>query len=91
MTIWCIFIDKYLGDGGRSALALIRILWIAGFVSARGLSLVAWQWIYLFAALTLLSVADVLFGMKCYVLSVFDYRKTFGRWVVIFKYKQFKL
>lgn len=26
VTIWCIFIDKYLGDGGRSALALIRIL-----------------------------------------------------------------
>lgn len=25
-TITCIFIDKYLGDGGRSALALIRIL-----------------------------------------------------------------
>lgn len=28
VTIRCIFIDKYLGDGGRSALALIRILWI---------------------------------------------------------------
>ena len=25
-TITCIFIDKYLGDGDRSALALIRIL-----------------------------------------------------------------
>mgnify|MGYP004429320655 CR=1 FL=1 len=24
-------------------------------------------------------VADVLFGMKCSFLSVFDYRKTFGR------------
>lgn len=61
MTIWCIFIDKYLGDG-RSAVSLIRILWIVG------LSLVAWQWIYLFAALTLLSVAYVLFKMKCYHL-----------------------
>ncbi len=39
-----------------------------GFASARGLSLVAWQWICLFAALALLSVADVLFGMKCYHL-----------------------
>lgn len=56
VKIWCIFIDKYLGDGGRSALALIRILWIVGLASARGLSLVAWQWIYLFAALALLSV-----------------------------------
>lgn len=26
VTIRCIFIDKYLGDGGRSALAMIRIL-----------------------------------------------------------------
>lgn len=26
MTIRCIFIDKYLGDGGRSALALILII-----------------------------------------------------------------
>ncbi len=65
--IMCVFIDKYLGDG-RSALALIRILCIAGLASARGLSLVDWQWIYLFAALALLSVADVLFGMKCYHL-----------------------
>ena len=55
------FIDKYLG-GGRSALALIRILWIVG------LSLVAWRWIYLFVALALLSVAYVLFGVKCYHL-----------------------
>ncbi len=39
-----------------------------GLASARGLSLVAWQWIYLFVALALLSVADVLFGMKCYYL-----------------------
>ena len=60
LTIWCIFIDKYLG-GGWSAVALIRVLWIVG------LSLVAWQWIYLFVALALLSVADVLFGMKCYL------------------------
>lgn len=29
VTIWCIFIDKYL-EGVRSALALIRILWIVG-------------------------------------------------------------
>lgn len=56
-----IFIDKYLG-GGWSAVALIRILWIVG------LSLVAWRWIYLFVALVLLSVAYVLFGMKCYHL-----------------------
>ena len=56
-----IFIDKYL-EGGRSALALIRILWIVG------LSLVAWHWIYLFVALVLISVAYVLFGMKCYHL-----------------------
>lgn len=56
MTIWCIFIDKYLG-GGRSAVSLIRILCIAGLASARGLSLVAWQWIYLFVASALLSVA----------------------------------
>lgn len=41
-TITCIFIDKYLGGGGRSALALIRILCIAGLASARGLSLVDW-------------------------------------------------
>lgn len=34
-----IFIDKYLG-GGRSALALIKFLWIVG------LSLVAWRWFY---------------------------------------------
>lgn len=61
MTIWCIFIDKYLGDG-RSAVSLIRILWIVG------LSLVAWRWIYLFVALALLSVAYVLFKMKCYHL-----------------------
>jgi len=59
--ITCIFIDKYLG-GVRSAVALIRILWIVG------LSLVAWRWIYLFVALALLSVAYVLFGMKCYHL-----------------------
>ena len=52
-----IFIDKYLG-GGRSAVALIRVLWIVG------LSLV----IYLFVALVLISVAYVLFGMKCYHL-----------------------
>lgn len=50
------FIDKYLG-GGWSAVALIRVLWIVGFASARVLSLVDWQWIYLFAALALLSVA----------------------------------
>ena len=43
-------------------MALIRILWIVG------LSLVAWRWIYLFVALALLSVAYVLFGMKCYHL-----------------------
>ena len=61
MTIWCIFIDKYLG-GGWSAVALIRVLWIVGLL------LVTWQWIYLFAALALLSVADLLFGMKCYHL-----------------------
>lgn len=60
-TITYIFIDKYLG-GVRSALALIRVLWIVG------LSLVAWRWIYLFVALALLSVANVLFGMKCYHL-----------------------
>ena len=59
--ITCIFIDKYLG-GVRSALALIRILWIGG------LSLVDWRWIYLFVALVLLSVAYVLFGMKYYHL-----------------------
>ena len=59
--ITCIFIDKYLG-GVRSALALVRILWIVG------LSLVAWRWIILFVALVLLSVAFVLFGMKCYHL-----------------------
>ena len=56
-----IFIDKYLG-GVRSAVALIRVLWIVG------LSLVAWRWIYLFVALVLLSVAYVLLGMKCYHL-----------------------
>ena len=56
-----IFIDKYLG-GGWSAVALIRILWIVG------LSLVAWRWIYLFVELELLSVAYVLFGMRCYHL-----------------------
>lgn len=28
----------------------------------------AWRWIYLFVALALLSVAYVLFGMKCYHL-----------------------
>ncbi len=56
-----VFIDKYLG-GGWAAVALIRILWIVG------LSLVAWRWIYLFVALVLLSVAYVLFGMKCYHL-----------------------
>ena len=56
-TITCIFIDKYLG-GGWSAVALIRVLWIVG------LSLVA---------LALLSVAFVLFGMKCYFLSVSGY------------------
>ena len=78
MTIRCIFIDKYFG-GGWFALALIRVLWIVGLASARGLSLVAWQWIYLFAALALLSVADVLFRMKYYFLSVSGYRKTFGR------------
>lgn len=61
VTIWCIFIDKYLG-GGWSAVALIRVLWIVGLL------LVTWQWIYLFAALALLSVADLLFGMKCYHL-----------------------
>lgn len=33
-----------------------------------GLSLVAWRWIYLFVALALISVAYVLFGMKCYHL-----------------------
>ena len=60
-TITYIFIDKYLGDG-RSAVALIRVLWIVGLL------LVTWQWIYLFAALALLSVADLLFGMKCYHL-----------------------
>ena len=54
-------------------MALIRVLWIVGFASARGLSLVDWQWIYLFAALALLSVAFVLFGMKCYFLSVSGY------------------
>jgi len=41
--------------------ALIRVLFV-------GLSLVAWRWIYLFVALALLSVAYVLFGMKCYHL-----------------------
>lgn len=56
-----IFIDKYLG-GGRSAVALIWVLWIAG------LSLVAWRWIYLFVALVLISVAYVLFKMKYYHL-----------------------
>ena len=61
MTIWCIFIDKYLG-GRWSAVALIRVLWIVGLL------LVTWQWIYLFAALALFSVADLLFGMKCYHL-----------------------
>ncbi len=40
----------------------------AGLASARGLSLVAWQWIYLFVESALLSVAYVLFGMKCYHL-----------------------
>lgn len=29
VTIRCIFIDKYLGDG-RFVLAMIRILWIVG-------------------------------------------------------------
>ena len=42
-------------------LALIWVLFV-------GLSLVAWHWIYLFVALALLSVAYVLFGMKCYHL-----------------------
>ncbi len=55
-----IFIDKYLG-GGWFAVALIRGLFV-------GLSLVAWRWIYLFVALALISVAYVLFGMKCYHL-----------------------
>ena len=76
LTIWCIFIDKYLG-GGWSAVALIRVLWIVGFASARGLSLVDWQWIYLFAALALLSVEDVLFGMTCYHLHE-EYLASFG-------------
>ena len=43
-------------------------MWIVGLASARGLLLVTWLWVYLFAALALLSVADVLFGMKCYHL-----------------------
>ena len=60
-TITYISIDKYLG-GVRSAVALIKFLWIVG------ISLVAWRWIYLFVALALLSVADVLFGMKYYHL-----------------------
>ena len=44
--------------------------------AARGLSLVVWQWIYLFATLALLSVADVLFGMKCYHLHEGDCLKS---------------
>ena len=36
-TITYIFIDKYLGGGSRSAVSLIRFLWI------EGISLVAWQ------------------------------------------------
>lgn len=63
-AITCIFIDKYLG-GVRSAVSLILIIGLevwwcvlfAGLASARGLSLVAWQWIYLFVASALLSVA----------------------------------
>ena len=51
-TITCIFIDKYLG-GGWSAVALILIS-----------GLEVW-WCVLFAGL---SVAYVLFGMKCYHL-----------------------
>ena len=39
-----------------------------GLVELWWLSLVAWRWIYLFVALALLSVAYVLFGMKCYHL-----------------------
>lgn len=41
-----------------------------------------WQWIYLFVALTLLSVADVLFGMKCYHLHE-GCLASFGRVVVL--------
>lgn len=43
-------------------MALIRTLLIVG------LWLVVRHWIYLFVALALLSVAYVLFGMKCYHL-----------------------
>ena len=49
----CIFIDKNLGGGGWFAVALIRVLWIAGAFAC---------------GLALLSVASVLFGMKCYHL-----------------------
>ena len=42
----------------------------------------ACQWIYLFAALALLSVADVLFGMKCYHLHE-GCLASFGRVVVL--------
>ena len=56
----CIFIDKYLG-GGRFAVALIRGLFV-------GLSLVALALDLLVCGLALVSVAYVLFGMKCYCL-----------------------
>lgn len=59
---------------------------MAGFASARGLSLVDWQWIYLFAALALLSVADVLFGMKCYHLHE-GYLASFGRVAVLLEWR----
>ena len=39
-----------------------------GLVDCGVFSLVAWHWIYLFVALALVSVANVLFGMKCYHL-----------------------
>lgn len=45
-----------------------------------------WQWIYLFAALALLSVADVLFGMKCYYLHE-ECLASFGRVAVLLEWR----
>lgn len=61
-------------------MALIRVLWIVG------LSLVAWHWIYLVVALALLSVADVLFGMKYYHLHE-ECLASFGRVAVLLEWR----
>ena len=57
--------------------ALLQLAVSLGFIylcpalaSATGVSLVAWHWIYLAAALSLLALAYVLFKKKCYHLHV---------------------